>query len=107
VKKTYNPPEADPECPETEIEEFADKHGLVMKISNLTGKCHCEGKTWTAHFAKCDIHDGHFIIYESGWGNSEESAIRAYAALISGKSIVIDAFLPTRREIHVPKLRCK
>ena len=34
----------------------------------------------------------------------EEAAMRDYAAQISGKLLIVDAFKPTRREIYAPEL---
>ncbi len=62
------------------------------------------GDKYYAHFKRCEVIEGNFLRGAYGDGATGPAAIRDYAAKISGRKIVIGAYLPTRLEIQVPIL---
>lgn len=84
------------------IEEFADEHGLDMKVTErhkFPSPC-----KFYANFEGADVKEGSAYVGAYGDGATEEEAIRNYAARISETTLVIDAFKPQQREIIVPVL---
>ena len=79
------------------IEEFADKHGLTLEVTEIA---ECE---WVAHF-KNTAAPGFFktLIGKERIGRTPEEAIALYVKLIEGKSICKEA-TPTEH-IKVPVL---
>ena len=84
------------------IDDFADKHGLVMEIHERSSEA--SPRRWYAHFFSAEVSQGNFLCGTFGDGPSEEDAVRDYAKQISGKLLVINAMEPERREIPVPVL---
>lgn len=91
-----------------ELEEFADKHGLVMEIHERTpsdmGQRWTENDRYYAHFKDCEIKDGPMLRGEFGDGSTPQVAMNNYARSISNKLLVIDACKNSRREIWAPLL---
>ena len=92
------------DIPSMTIEQFADAHNLVMEVHerNLPEN---DPHRYYAHFERCDIGGDGRLIGEFGDGRTPGEAIDNYADKISLKTIVIDAHLPWRREVNVPRLR--
>ena len=84
------------------IDDFADEHGLTMEVHERSAKP--SPTRFYAHFSHCDVVDGMMLVGEFGNGASEQDAVRAYAAAISDKTLVVNAHTQERREIHVPIL---
>lgn len=84
------------------IDEFAERHNLTMEIRQ---RFHHESPAkWYARFEDAEVKEGCFLIGRYGNGSDPDSAIRNYAAKISGTTLVIQAMHPNRREITVPEL---
>lgn len=94
--------------PETEvmhIEEFADKHDLVMVVNERPKDLPVRNlPRFYARFKNAETKNRDILAGSFGNGESEEEAICEYAKEISGKLLVIDAMTPQRREIQVPTL---
>ena len=90
--------------PETTIEQFAEKHGLVMQVRER-GK----NAAWRyyAMFKDVEITDGHFLISAFGDGHTPEEAIANYWPQLSEKHIVVNAYSRDRREITCPRFVLK
>jgi len=80
------------------IEEFAEKHDLVMEVVRR------KGGNYYAHFQRAEVKDGSILIGTSGEGLTEDEAISNYATEISDKLLVIGAYTKERREIWAPQL---
>jgi hypothetical protein len=93
----------------TTIEEFADKHNLVMEIHERTpsdmGNRWSDSSQYYAHFKDCEVKDGSCLIGAFGNGTEPNIAIQNYAWEISNKMIVIDAGTENRRVLRVPYLK--
>ena len=93
------------------IEEFADRHGLVMEVHERSPK-HCTVGGWKpevryyAHFKDVEIREPGVLVGAFGDGATPELAIANYAKRISGQVIVINAFGKNRQDVCVPLL-CK
>lgn len=92
---------------ETTIEEFADRHGLVMEVSERRmdrwQRSH-RLERFTATFKGVEVADAGMLLSVYGSGDTEIDAIRNYAERISSERLVVDAMKSTRREIAVPRL---
>jgi hypothetical protein len=101
------------EVERSSIENFADKHLLVMEVHERSP--HHMGGRWSedsryfAHFEHAEIQDGSCLVGTYGNGATPESAIAAYAQEISGKLLVVNAGTRSRIDIRVPILEtsCK
>ncbi len=87
------------------IDEFADKHGLTMKVVERDIDLG-PAMRFYAYFNDAEVklngvYEGRF-----GDGATPEDAITDYAKRISLLTIVIDAYSASRREIRVPVLSC-
>lgn len=89
---------------EMSLEEFADKHGLVMEVHEREKPVN-EGKRFYAHFRGVEVLKDSVLVSEYGDGSDPVIAVAKYAKMISGKVLVLDAYKPTRREIIVLKLK--
>lgn len=85
------------------IEEFADKHDLVMEINERQVRIGCASRYY-ASFKGSETKNGVMLARTYGNGSTPDMAISAYAEAISCKTLVIDSMLDTRREIEVPML---
>ena len=93
--------------PRLTVEQFADRHGLVMevfernpKVGMLTGKF----EPFYAHFRSSDVKEGSVLIGEFGNGQTPAEAIADYASRISNRVLVVNASTDQRRELTVPYL---
>lgn len=88
---------------ESTIEQFADKHGLTMKVIERPKKW--DLPRYCAWLQNIDTKEGEcFLRGDSGNGNTVAEAIKDYAKAISLKTVVLHAGTPQRREINVPRL---
>ena len=96
--------------PRMTIGEFARANDLTMVVRERNPRdmedFRCTYRFY-ARFKDSDLKEGPILSGEYGNGHSEEEAIRNYAALISGRLLVINAYShagASRREIRVPIL---
>lgn len=87
---------------------FADANDLIMEIHERVfaglGARWTEDERYYAHFKDCEIRERGCLLGALGNGATPEAAMRDYARRISGKLLVVDAWLNSRREITVPLL---
>lgn len=86
------------------LEQFGDLHGLVMRITER-GPQMDKSMRWYARFDNAEVKEGAILKGTFGNGHDPDTAMRDYVPQISGKILVIDAMMPTRREIKVPILK--
>lgn len=91
-------------APSSSLADFADRHGLIMTVRERADRKTSHYPPYSARFENVEIKHGQMLEGCSGNGDTPEEAIRFYTEKISGKTIAIDAFKPTRREIQVPRL---
>ena len=90
------------------LENFADKHGLVMLVNeripaNLGGRWD-ESLRFYAHFDDAEVKKGGFLSATHGNGASVEEAIESYMAAISEQLLVVNAYGGIhRKEIRMPR----
>ena len=84
--------------PEMTIEQFAEQHNLVMRITVSTRG------VLVATFKGAWISDAGMLRGSHGTGITEAGAIADYARVISEQRLVIDVQQSSRREIRVPRL---
>lgn len=85
------------------LQDFADKHRLVMEIHE---RAHCKAgdpARFYAGFKSCEIKQGCMLSREHGNGEFPSNAMEDYASKIQGKILVVNAFSKMRREILVPE----
>ena len=92
--------------PESTIEAFADKHGLVMEARERGSRVSPNSR-WYAHFENVEVKDGNCLVGSFGNGSTPNEAIQEYSQVISEKIIVVSAYTNKRREIIVPRLAAK
>lgn len=86
------------------IEEFADKHDLVMEIHERRTPIG-DPSRYYAHFKSAEAKEGTCcLVGLFGNGSTPEEAITNYAREISLRTIIINAMRDNRREIIVPRL---
>lgn len=88
------------------IEDFADKHGLVMVVNERRIRS-VKLAPFYAHFKNAEVLRGRFLLGTFGDGSTPEEAIKDYALQISRATLVINANGNGRREIDVPILEDK
>lgn len=89
------------------LEEFADKHGLTMKVTARSGVGSPpvgHGARFYAEFDGVDVMEDGCLCGVFGNGATPDEAIRNYIQKISEKRIAIDALSSDRprRNIYVP-----
>lgn len=84
------------------IEEFAEENDLTMVITERDMPM--ELGRYYAAFKNAEVKDGVLLRSEYGDGDSERAAIERYAATISGRTLVLNAYTDDRRTIRVPRL---
>jgi len=92
------------------IEEFADKHSLVMEVNERSGAfCSNPSAKYYARFQGAEVSENGCMLKGAyGNGANEEEAITKYAQEISEHLLIINAMSrEDRREIVVPKLVAK
>ena len=73
------------------IQEFADKHKLVMVAEQI------EPKKWLACFKNAETLNDIFLRSEAGYGPTMWDAVKDYARIISNETLVVDACNPGKR----------
>jgi len=82
------------------LEEFADKHGLTMIITERNDP---SLPRFYAAFEGVEVVTGDGMLRAAyGNGQTEDEAIADYKHKISGEQITIDADTPKRQEIIAP-----
>lgn len=92
------------EIPIMTLDEFADKYGLVMSVMERNTPID-DPNRYVAGFKNCEIKKGAILSCSSGWGRTQEDAIRDYAKNIELKLLVVNAMSKERKEIRVPRLK--
>lgn len=94
---------ANPPVPEAmTLQDFADKHGLVMEVFERSNPSE-PGLRWYANFGKTEIVDGASLVGPVGNGETPEAAIAAYAQQIAGRVILHGGLHRAEsKRIHVP-----
>ena len=78
------------EHPRMTLEEFADKHGLVMQVRERSPEYAKAYARYYACFKNCNVHRGHTLHGVFGNGNTPEEAIKNYSQQISNQFLTID-----------------
>lgn len=92
------------DVPQMTIEEFAEKHDLVMEVRERPYPVGSPGRYY-ASFKNSDTMEDGCIVGTHGDGPTPEAAIKDYAAELSLKRLVLNAFTKQKRiEINVPRL---
>lgn len=89
---------------EITLEEFADKHDLVMEIGERPYPEGDDGRYW-AVFKDTAIKEGIMLVGRYGNGPTPEAAMDDYRRRISLKRLVVNEFSADRRTVFVPRLR--
>lgn len=87
--------------PTSTIQEFAEKHGLTMRIIE---RDFIDLPKYCAYLEELEIKDGCILTSVAGNGNTPEEAMQDYGSKISRQYIVINAMLSSRREMFVPRI---
>ncbi len=93
------------ELERVELEAFANKHSLVMQVSERDVAAQAIGMSkYTARFKGVEVKKG--LALESAYGNgaTPENAIKDYCSVISGQWLVINAYGDGRRLMYAPHL---
>lgn len=78
------------------FEQFIEEHNLKWDIQYF------HPDQFSARFEDGSIKDEGVLIYEYGSGNTARKAIKDYAKIIAGKTLVIDRVGCSRQTICVP-----
>jgi len=89
---------------EISIEEFAEKNDLVMQVFERRVPITNPNRFY-ACFKHCEEKGDGVLIGTYGNGVTPDLAINEYVKMISLKTLVIDAYSDSRKEIKVPRLR--
>jgi DNA-binding transcriptional regulator LsrR (DeoR family) len=92
------------ERPRMTLEEFADRHGLEMIVTERSPSRLAGVARYYANFSSVEIKDGSILSGAIGNGETPAEAIAAYAHEISEELIVVNARTADRREILTPAL---
>lgn len=89
---------------ECTLEEFADKHDLILEIIERPTKITQRGVSrYYAKFKNMDIKDGIFLRSAFGNGDTKPQAIYDLRLLLSKKLVVLNANTDNREEINCPR----
>lgn len=91
------------EPPAVSLSEFADQHGLVMRVTERPPENAAPSARWYARFDGVEVKEGRVLVGTFGNGYDPESAIADYAGNIAGELLVTDPNGSRRREIRAPK----
>lgn len=86
----------------TPIDEFADKHNLVMLVRERPP--HINAARFYAMFEDVVVKEGGCLAGVYGDGATELEAINDYAKQISSRCLIVGANKLGRREIFAPRL---
>jgi hypothetical protein len=90
---------------ESTLEDFANKHGLVMEVRERSGRYVSNPSTrFYAHFKRCEVKDGCMLGSISGNGPTEEAAIADYGRRISEQHLVFNAYGSDRVDLVAPRI---
>jgi hypothetical protein len=93
--------------PSSSLEAFADKHGLVLCVTERAlDRWQRERKIerFLAYFERAEVKECGVLRSAYGNGATENEAIADYVDQISGEVLVINAYSAGRVEIRVPRL---
>lgn len=93
-----------PKLARVSIQEFANRHGLTMRIVERSHLPKNDPQKFYASFKNCEVKRGIFLASLSGGGINPKAAMRDYCNVISGKVLAVDAWGEGRRLIQVPDL---
>lgn len=86
-----------------ELLTFANEIGKQLEVVNRSRLMRGRYR-FQAYFIGSEISEGSFLKGEYGVGGTLDAALFDYANLISGKILVFNAYLESRKEIEVPEL---
>ena len=87
------------------LEEFADKHELVMEVHERAKLISANNTRWYAHFRHTHVKQcGGGYLGTCGDGKTPEEAISDYGNRIAGQSIAVNVWSSTepRKDIQCP-----
>lgn len=91
--------------PEMTIEEFAEKHDLIMEVNERRSDRMRRPWRFYASFKYAELREGDRLLRGAyGNGDTAEEAIANYAEEISGGLLILNAYGSDRKEIKVPRL---
>lgn len=86
------------------LDAFAAANKLELKVGRRVGVASGTSRYY-ASFESAEVRTGRRgLLGEHGNGGKPSAAVADYARLISGRTLVVDAFKDTRREVDVPQL---
>ncbi len=91
------------EIERTTIEDFADKHDLIMEVRERALPNNSRMRYY-AYFKHSETKEGCILSGTYGNGHTPEAAIENYAHELEHKLLVINSMSYNRREIEVPRL---
>jgi hypothetical protein len=89
--------------PQSTLQEFAEKHDLVMRVIERGASRPSHAERYCAYFEHCEIKGAGVLIGVHGNGDTEDAAIEDYMRQISEKRLVVDAYQNSRTEITAPR----
>ena len=89
--------------PQMTLREFAEQHGLHLVVRERRVEAGSSIRYYAA-FTGVEVMERGMLASTSGDGSTPEAAIADYTRRISLSHLAVDAMLPTRREIEVPRL---
>lgn len=92
------------EIPRMTLQEFADKHDLTMVITERNPIMHHNLPSYYCRFQNCEIKENSTLSSVAGNGSTEADALADYAAKISGRYLVFNAYQDSRKEVQCPIL---
>ncbi len=84
------------------LEEFADKHGLVMQVFERSASISTPAQRYYARFEDTEVMGRGVLRGVYGEGPNPDAAIKDYASRIAGTRIAVKAYTDKRREFEVP-----
>jgi len=88
---------------EMTLDEFTNKHNLVITINEREESLDSPERYY-AKIKHTESKEGNFLCGAYANGRTPKEAIANYATEISCKTLVVDAYEKTRKEIKVPRI---
>ncbi len=90
--------------PESTLDEFVDRHGLVVEVVERDGHLKYGLPRFYAHLKGVEVKDGIILSSPFSDGDTENAALEGLSGIYSERLLVVDAYRATRREIQCPRL---
>ena len=84
------------------LEEFADKHGLVMQVFERSASISTPAQRYYARFEDTEVMWKGMLRGVYGEGPNPDAAIKDYGFRIRGSRIAVNAYSDKRQEVDVP-----